>query len=271
MLGHADLQTPHLSLEALTEPEYLTVCTDNRHPPRRMAGSADALECPLCPFTVLPANEYVLRLHFEQVHTTDSPFRIENDPEPLPPPISTWPSPPRMQSQSSKHVQPDTPSSDENDNSVLCPEPDCGELVPIIDFYDHLDYHAAESLSFDETTGKYHSQRLATMHGPASTPSFLEQKFGAELPGALRRNEDARSKAKKGKRGRSDTTGSEKSTLSRSILSCNPFAKADRKVRPPASNCRLGVGPFTVTHHSSENLTPTADRARSIRLGGPHA
>jgi hypothetical protein len=34
-----------------------------------MAGEAGLLECPMCDFTVLPVDDYILQLHFEQVHT----------------------------------------------------------------------------------------------------------------------------------------------------------------------------------------------------------
>ena len=109
-----------------------------------MATTTERLECPLCDFTVLPSDDYVLRLHFEQLHTTDSPFIIEDDPEPLPPPL-----PPRPDRDSAPA------SDDEAENSVFCSVPDCGELVSLEELNEHLDYHAAESLSFDETTGEY--------------------------------------------------------------------------------------------------------------------
>jgi hypothetical protein len=210
-----------------------------------MTGSTELLECPLCDFTVLPTDDYIIQLHFEQVHTTDSPFRIEDDPEELPPPL-----PKRPRSALSTTDSQLTPSSDEDQNMVECPEPECGESVLLSDFNEHLDYHAAETLSFDETTGKYRSKDRAKMHGSkpsahragSSKPSFLEHNFDAELPEALRRHDDpARRSKKKAQRGRSDTTGSEKSTLARSIQTFNPFAKFDRKIGPPSSNCRLGV------------------------------
>jgi len=122
-----------------------------------MATTTERLECPLCVFTVLPSDDYVLQLHFEQLHTKDSPFIIEDDPEPLPPPLPARPS-----SQSTANTERDTPAADEIDNSVFCPAPDCGELIPLIDFNDHLDYHAAESLSFDETTGEYVGPQAAS-------------------------------------------------------------------------------------------------------------
>lgn len=87
------------------------------------------------------------------------------------------------------------------------------------------------------------------MHGGNGTaqgslkPSFQhEQHFSIGLPEALRRVEDAGRKGKKKlQRGRSDTTSSEKSTLSRSINSFNPFSRSSKEVKPPPSSCRLGV------------------------------
>lgn len=236
------ISTTYSSATCLTSINHTAVC-DSR--PRSgpasldMAGPTALLECPLCDFTVLPSDDYVLQLHFEQVHTTDSPFRITDDPEPLPAPLPATPSP-----TSSGNPAPDTPASDDEEGCVLCPEPDCGEVIPLADFNDHLDFHAAETLSFDETTGEYHSKQPATMHGQfaASTKSpLLEQPFSTDLPDALRRDDSAARKLKKKPRSRSDTNSTGKSTLSRSILSFNPFAKPDRKVKPPVSSCRLGA------------------------------
>ncbi|KAL5399514.1 hypothetical protein PMIN06_012395 [Paraphaeosphaeria minitans] len=216
-----------------------------------MTGSIELLECPLCDFTVLPTDDYVIQLHFEQVHTTDSPFRIEDDPEELPPPL-----PKRHRSALSTTDTQLTPAPDGKQNTVECPEPDCGEFVLLNDFNEHLDYHAAESLTFDETTGEYHSKNRATMHGSkpstrhatSSKPSFLEHNVNSELLDTPRRHDDpARKSKKKGRRGRSNTTSSEKSTLSRSIQTFNPFARPDRNIKPPSNNCRLGnleLGPY---------------------------
>jgi hypothetical protein len=126
-----------------------SVCEDLHTQPTStaMAGKMELLECPMCDFTIHPKDhgDYVLQLHFEQVHTTDSPFVIEDDPEPLPHSIPLSPSSKR------KHAV-DTPSddSDEEESTVVCPKPNCGEVVSLSDFNDHLDYHTAETLSFDE-------------------------------------------------------------------------------------------------------------------------
>ncbi|CAO2649441.1 Nn.00g068260.m01.CDS01 [Neocucurbitaria sp. VM-36] len=226
--------------------------------PENMASNMELLECPMCDFTVSPSDDYFLQLHFEQVHTTDSPFVIQDDPASPPPALPQSPSSKR------KHVA-DTPSSDEEENTVMCSEPDCGEVVLLSDFNDHLDYHAAESLSFDEATGKYHSHHSsATMQGVAVTRrpdtglsknAFLEHNFTTDLPDALKRHEGHGRKVKKHTyRKRSDTDSSEKSTLSRSIISFNPFAKLDKTVKPPSKSARLGkseLGP-----HAWEDRMP---------------
>lgn len=196
--------------------------------PSDMAGDKGLLECPMCDFTVLSADDYILQLHFEQMHTTDSPFKIDDDQEP---PL------PATANAKRKYVT-DTPSDDE-EGTVSCPEPDCGELVLLTDFNDHLDYHAAESLSFDETTGRYHSQHpSATMHDLA----YPGGDFADHDAKDSRRHDGHKHRHKKhGHRPRSNTASSEKSTLSRSILSFNPFTKLDKAVRPPNKSARLGV------------------------------
>lgn len=199
------------------------------------------LECPMCEFAVLPTDDYILQLHFEQVHTTDSPFKIDDDPEPL------------LQNPSLKreHMA-DTPSSDEEASTATCPYPDCGETVLLTDLNDHLDYHAAETLSFDETTGKYHShcssatmpdtvipQRQGTPH---PKDLYSEHSFAASISeGSKDQDGHHRRHKKHRRRPRSHTVGSEKSTLSRSIISCNPFTKPEKAVKPPSKSARLGV------------------------------
>jgi hypothetical protein len=227
----------------------------------------DLLTCPSCDFAVLPSDEYVLQLHFEQVHVEDSPFRIRDETSVSPPRLPSRPSskraessednddpehlpslPPRPSSESRKFTT-DTPSDMEDDNSVLCPEPDCGELVLLSDFNEHLDYHAAETLSFDETTGKYRTHQSANMHGYYSTanssthskPSWLEHHFNAALPDALQRNESKGKLKKRNTRGRGDSSGSEKSTLSRSMASFIGLTRSYKQVKPPPMKGKLGV------------------------------
>lgn len=222
------------------------------------------LGCPLCTFAVLPSDNYVLQLHFEQEHTEDSPFCIQDDPEPLPKPL------PAKASSARPHVDTDTPSESDDENNVLCPEPNCGELVLLSDFNDHLDLHAAETLSFDEATGKYRTQQPADIHtqqplddsidttssnmGTSKEPSFLEQGFHAAAlpPTGPRRSGDDGRRLKKKPRARGNSSASEKSTLSRSIAAFNPFSKV--KAKPVHETARLGraeLGP-----HAWEDRMP---------------
>ncbi|KAI4639080.1 hypothetical protein J4E93_009570 [Alternaria ventricosa] len=219
-----------------------------------MTSKMELLECPMCNFTVLQKDDYILQLHFEQVHTANSPFVIEDDPEPLPPSLPLRPS-------SLRHDTEDTPSSDdseEEESTTVCPDPNCGELVPLSDFNDHLEYHNAETLSFDETTGKYHSHHSsATMQGSTSSRrshasqsriTTSERSFSTDLSDALKRTDAHGRKSKKHPhRHRRDTDESEKSTIGRSILGFNPFAKPDKSVKPPIKSARLGkseLGPY---------------------------
>lgn len=213
-----------------------------------MSSKTELLECPMCQFTVLPKDDYILQLHFEQVHTTDSPFIIKDDPEPLPPSLPPRPS-------SKPEDDGDTPSSDDSDqedSSVVCPETSCAEVVPLSDFNDHLDYHNAESLSFDETSGKYHSHHSSTdMQSSASTRrshasrtkgKSVEHTLDTESSEAMKRSEGHGRKVKKhAHRHRRDTDDGKKSTIGRSIMGFNPFAKPDKTVKPPAKSARLGV------------------------------
>ncbi|KAI4699378.1 hypothetical protein J4E81_004402 [Alternaria sp. BMP 2799] len=219
-----------------------------------MTSKMELLECPMCDFTVLQKDDYILQLHFEQVHTENSPFVIEDDPEPLPPSLPLRPS-------SLRHDTEDTPSSDdseEEESTTVCPDPNCGEVVPLSDFNDHLEYHNAETLSFDETTGKYHSHHSsATMQGSTSSrrshasqarTTTSERSFSTDLSDALKRTDAHGRKSKKHPhRHRRDTDESEKSTIGRSILGFNPFAKPDKSVKPPIKSARLGkseLGPY---------------------------
>lgn len=197
----------------------------------------------MCDFTVLPCDDYVLQLHFEQAHTTDSPFVIKDDPEPLLPPY--------------KHVA-GAPSSDIQGGLVQCPEPDCGEFILLSNLNDHLDYHGAESLSFDETTGQYHSHHssapmhsLAASHHPHIGPSRPAHTDHRSTVESVQVPQKSSGHARKSKghthRERSNTSSSEKSTISRSILTFNPFTEVDKTIKPPSKSARLGkseLGPY---------------------------
>ncbi|KAF2999216.1 hypothetical protein E8E13_001127 [Curvularia kusanoi] len=216
-----------------------------------MASDIELLDCPLCDFAVLPADEYALQLHFEQEHTEDSPFVIKDDPD----------RPSSFASSSNcKHAQ-DTTSSDDDEKTVACPEPDCGELILLGDLNDHLDLHAAESLSFDETARKYRSHHsssnmqksAATRHSHKRSTKFASSDYRHDTESL----DDSKSSISNGKlkkrhrRERRGTDSSEKSTLARSILTFNPF-KSDNPVKPPKKSARLGkseLGPYAWEEH----------------------
>lgn len=219
-----------------------------------MAGNVELLDCPLCEFKVLPADDYVLQLHFEQAHTEDSPFVVKDDIESLPSALAS--------SSSCRHMQ-DAPSSDDEENTVACPEPDCGEVVLLDDFNDHLDLHAAETLSFDETTGKYNSHHHppSNMHNTAATRharrrssqvATSDYRYDTESLDGSRAGSNRGKMKKRHRRERRGTDSSEKSTLARSIIAFNPF-KADKLVKPPSKSARLGVS--CVHYHTHSMLT----------------
>ncbi len=220
-----------------------------------MADKAELLECPMCDFAVLPTDEYIIQLHFEQVHTTDSPFVVQDGSASPPPSMSS------KLGSTSKHVG-ETLSSDEEANTVECSHPDCGELVPLPDLNDHLDYHAAETLSFDESTGTYHSHSssanmhdLTTTHTGSSKHKSLDPHFDADVTDTASGHSGQGRKIKNhAPRNRSNTNSSEKSTLSRSILTFNPFTVFDKTVKPPNKTGRLGVRIPPCVSASADNL-----------------
>ncbi|KAL6708231.1 hypothetical protein ACN47E_003415 [Coniothyrium glycines] len=209
------------------------------------------LECPMCDFTAHPSDDYILQLHFEQIHTEDSPFVVHDDTE------SGLPALPPRPSSKRRHGS-ETPTADEEESTVVCPKPDCGEAILLSDYNDHLDFHTAESLSFDETTGEYHSHHSsATMHSSAVAPPPLpgrSKHTNSECASSIVSSASRKSgeghgrKVKKHRpRERRGTNSSEKSIISRSIASFSPFTRSDKNVQPPNKNARLGkseLGPY---------------------------
>ncbi|KAF2490310.1 DUF1671-domain-containing protein [Lophium mytilinum] len=251
--------------------------------------SVSLLTCPMCQYSVLPSDSYVLELHFEQEHTPDSPFRIqEGDDEDVTGERSLPPLPPRpppkpsrsplhepSMAEGSTNDNDTSSDDDDDDNTVLCPESSCGETVLLAELNEHLDLHQAERLTLDaDADDHHHSQHPHSQshsHSPSTTssstmqtlteepaPSFLEQNFNtAAVPDALRHSGgkaaagggQQKPKGAKIKRKRGNSSASEKSTLSRSILSFNPFSLKNltKERRGPPGGVRLGkaeLGPF---------------------------
>lgn len=200
----------------------------------------ELLECPMCNFTVHPSDEYVLQLHFEQEHTTDSPFKVLEDDDLRPSSVAA-------PEDEDSEVTPSGDEEEREESTVACPEPDCGEVVLLTDFNEHLDYHNSETLSFDEITGTYHSQRSSVTMQSASDAhhphaSLLQGSSEAGSTSGYRRKHTKRRKTRKhDRRDRSNTNTSEKSTLARSIDSFNPFSNPGKRVKPPHKSARLGV------------------------------
>ena len=248
MLSHASAQQPRQQ----SQPNSPASASNNPYVQHSsctvMSSKTELLECPMCQFTVLPKDDYILQLHFEQVHTADSPFIIEDDPEPLPPSLPPRPS-------SGPQGAEDTPSSsssDQGDSSMVCPELNCAEVVPLSDFKDHLDYHNAETLSFDETTGNYHSHHSSNnmqssvshrrSRASRAKGTSVDHSIDTDSSEALKRTKGHERKVKKHThRHRCDTDDSEKSTIGRSIMGFNPFVKPSKTVKPPIKSARLGV------------------------------
>lgn len=217
------------------------------------------LECPLCDFTIPEKDHYFLQLHFEQVHTTDSPFIIKDDPEPLSPPLPYRPAP-------KSSSEEDSPSSDgtydseeseedsEEEGTVSSSSSECDELAFSSDSDDHIE-HDAEILSPDKSTTKYHSQSSSAAMNTASSThrlhrhrdksTSLEHNVKADALVASEKVDKPRHKARKRhQRRRRDTNDSIKTTIGRSIVNFNPFSKPGKKAKLPTKSARLGVSPL---------------------------
>lgn len=216
------------------------------------------LECPICDFTIPAKDSYFLQLHFEQVHTTDSPFIIQDDPEPLPPSLPYRPAPTRNNEEdtpSSDNAYDSEDSDDEGEGTVECPQSDCGELISPSDYNDHIEYHHTETLSFDESTGKYHSQSSsAAMRSSSSThrsnrrrarSTSVEHNAKADTLAVLKKADGHSRKSRNARhRRRRNTNDSGKTTISRSILSFSPLPRTGKSAKPPIKSARLGVSPL---------------------------
>jgi hypothetical protein len=217
------------------------------------------LECPLCDFTILSTDSkdgYFIQLHFERAHTSDSPFIVQNDPESLPPSLPHRPAPTGSNDEetpsSDDSCDSGSDDSDQQERAIKCHTPDCDKLVSPSDYNNHIDYHRAETSSFDKTPRKHHSQRSSTtMHSSPSThrshrrrakSTSVEHNAKTDTRAALKKADGhSRRSTKHGPRRRRNTNESDKTTISRSILSFSPFAKSNKTPKPPPKNARLGV------------------------------
>jgi hypothetical protein len=144
-------------------------------------------------------------------------------------------------------------SDSDEDNTMLCPEPDCGETILLIELNEHLDLHTAEKLPLEEDPSytKYHQRHHSgsmkrQSSSVYSSPSFAEQQtFNAETPNAQPQHEQ-RSR----RRRRANSNTSVKTSITRSILAFNPFARSNKKICPPRGENRLGVSSRTCRYSS---------------------
>ncbi len=110
-------------------------------------------ECPFsCGKTFSRIDWYQLALHIEEEHTEDSPFVVREDGaasegEEEGNADDSGPSTTRSQEADNES----TDSEEEKDEYVLCPEEDCGEVVLLIEYTDHLDLHQAENAILDDS------------------------------------------------------------------------------------------------------------------------
>ncbi|KKY20528.1 hypothetical protein UCDDS831_g04575 [Diplodia seriata] len=153
-----------------------------------MASSAEVLECPFCAYK--DQDSYVLMLHVEERHTDDSPFVVREGPDEHPHHGSS--------SANGLREAPAEHAAVEDERWLLCPNPECGEQIPIEDLSEHLDLHFAERLfesqqeasaSADHSTTSSHSssskkppKKLSKMrHGTPPLSSASEHSFSVAL------------------------------------------------------------------------------------------
>ncbi|GME42391.1 hypothetical protein GTA08_BOTSDO09135 [Neofusicoccum parvum] len=207
---------------------------------------ASILECPFCGYT--SRESYMIILHIEERHTDDSPFVVKEGPDAP----AFAPSPPGRSHPTSPSNPRNAPSEDGGDDAwVLCPEPDCGEQIPLQDLNEHLDLHLAERLesqaaanSASTSTASQRAKMRQTAPSIASEHSFGPADHGFSEEPRHHRNSSqhhANGHAKTTTRPRSD---SEKTTLSRSILDILTPSSGGKKLtksKEPGS-ARLGKG-----------------------------
>ncbi|KAK3059956.1 hypothetical protein LTS18_009661, partial [Coniosporium uncinatum] len=180
---------------------------------------------------------YAVMLHFEEAHTEDSPF-VTTD---------SKASDVSLEKEPTKANMATATASNEEDEWVQCPEEDCGEMLSLVEFNDHLDLHASEKLSFDDTASRNIDLdsvgRSSSMGRRYTSHNNYSSSFSTDISPALRRKDG-------------DPSSSAKSVLSRSVLDGfgdwvkAPFAPK----RPMQRGYRLGkreLGP-----HAFEEQMP---------------
>jgi len=176
---------------------------------------------------------YAVMLHFEEAHTEDSPFVTANSEAAAVTP----------EKEPTKTTMATATVLNEEDEWVQCPEEDCGEMLSLVEFNDHLDLHASEKLSFDDTAlrviDEYSVGRSSSMgrHHTSHNNNNNDDGFSMDISPALRRNHG-------------DLPLSAKSVLSRSVLDgFGDWIKAPFAPRQPKQHAyRLGVSATRIEH-----------------------
>lgn len=179
-----------------------------------MAGST--VSCPFCDFQSAEADSYFLVLHVEELHTDDSPFKVDDGPDAAP------------SSAAGK-----APAKDQDELYVECPEEECGEEVLLVDLNEHLDMHEAERLTLEENPTSSSSSNMTSNY--RSTHSY----FPKDYNGQTRRDENTQ------------LGFSEKRTsLGRNVLDAFRPNQAHKKTFPesPDDGIRLGVSSLSFPH-----------------------
>lgn len=118
----------------------------------------------------------MLMLHVEERHTDDSPFVVREGPEAA---AQLTPSPGRHDT--SSYPQKAPAENDVDDNEwMLCPNPECGEQVQIEDLNEHLDLHYAEGILESQ-------QHQATAHSISASP-YATSQSSKRTNGKMREN-----------------------------------------------------------------------------------
>jgi hypothetical protein len=149
-----------------------------------------------CPFScgkAFSGNDWyqLALLHIEEEHTEDSPFVVREDSA-------------RSEGEdgnaehtsktNSKEVDNEsTDSEEEKDQYVLCPEEDCGEVVLLIEYTDHLELHQAENAILDDSVASNSTIATSTCspessladHGPDKSTSAIPQHCPDPPSGAI--------------------------------------------------------------------------------------
>ncbi|KAF1985995.1 DUF1671-domain-containing protein [Aulographum hederae CBS 113979] len=225
--------------------------------------------CPMCSFS--SSDAYVVMLHFEEEHTEDSPFVIQDEAT-----TSQVNGSQSNNSQQTRHMAaPDHPE-DDGLEYMLCPEGDCGEVFLLTELNEHLDLHAAEKLVDDiEETPSSSSSSATTMAATRNyNPSFISSNFSIAIPKSLRDPSIVSASAAS-----TNLSTEDKSSISRSVVDFSAVSSAtdQKKLEKKRGNQskkvykskRLGreeLGPYAWEHKMPNWLYRQLEKGPKISL-----